>query len=411
LELLADFAYGICYTYQFSVENLLSSLRYLPVLPSGRIMDGLAFMTVSILLCAALALARPRPQKRLWAAGFLFACIAILTSVDIIGGQNPIWHKDVALSPYRLSRSPVFTLAVREAAIHFFENKSSKAADVPMSSASSQAISFLDGQGNSAMAPNLVLIVVESWGLPLDSYLAKALTAPYDDPRIEHKYNTSYGTVPFTGLTIPGEARELCRSTIGFGIMHAPAGLVAQCLPALFHARGYRNLAVHGYAGQMFYRSAWYPTLGFDQSWFGPDLRKFGLPNCRGAFPGICDASVADWIGNSLLSPDDGIPKFIYWVTLNSHLPVPTTPDLSDDGVCTTQPALRNSVALCSWFRLVQGVHKSVQQMALRTTARPTVFILVGDHAPPFGDLRLREDFSNSQVPYVIMTPIAASSR
>ena len=97
-------------------ESLLLSARYLPVLPSGRIMAGLAFMTVSILLCTALALVRPRPQKRLWTAGFLFACIAILTSVDIIGGQNPVWHKDVALSPYCVSRSPVFTLAVREAA-------------------------------------------------------------------------------------------------------------------------------------------------------------------------------------------------------------------------------------------------------------------------------------------------------
>jgi phosphoglycerol transferase MdoB-like AlkP superfamily enzyme len=159
----------------------------------------------------------------------------------------------------------------------------------------------------------------------------------------------------------------------------------------------------------MFYRSAWYSNLGFDQSWFGPDLNKLGLPNCRGAFPGICDASIASWIGSSRLTVDQ--PKFIYWVTLNSHLPVPANPDLHEDAVCTKQPALRNSVALCSWFRLVRTVLQSVQQVALGTTARPTVFVLVGDHAPPFGDPQLRAEFSSTQVPYVKLTPVAGSPR
>lgn len=405
LESLADFAYSVCYTYQFSLENLLSSLRYLPVLPKSRIPEGLVFLAVGILLCAALAFVRPRPQKRLWTAGVLLACVAILTPIDILCGQNPIWHKDVALSPYRVTRSPVFTLGVREAAARFTNKKESQADDAPMRSASSPAISFFDGQRGSTESPNVVLIVVESWGLALDSRLAQQLAAPYDDPRIARKYNVSYGAVPFTGLTVPGEARELCQSTIGFGILNASARLVEKCLPAFFHARGYQNLAIHGYVGQMFYRSTWYSKMGFDRMWFGPNLHEMGLPNCRGAFPGICDASIAGWMGSSFLSVDQGKPLFIYWVTLNSHLPVPAHPDLPEDGVCATQPALRSSAALCSWFRLVRAVHQSVQQVALGATARPTVFVLVGDHAPPFGDPELLAEFSSTQVPYVMLTP------
>jgi phosphoglycerol transferase MdoB-like AlkP superfamily enzyme len=116
-------------------------------------------------------------------------------------------------------------------------------------------------------------------------------------------------------------------------------------------------------------------------------------------------------MGSSFLSVDQKKPLFIYWVTLNSHLPVPAKPDLPDDGICATQPALRNSVALCSWFRLVRAVHQSVQKVALGATARPTVFVLVGDHAPPFGDPQLRSDFSSTQVPYVMLTPIAEPQR
>jgi phosphoglycerol transferase MdoB-like AlkP superfamily enzyme len=256
-----------------------------------------------------------------------------------------------------------------------------------------------------------VLIVVESWGILTDAHLAQLLVAPYDDPRIASKYSVSHGAVPFTGLTVPGETRELCHFSAGFGIINASAEQAQQCLPAYFHARGYENLAIHGYLGQMFSRDRWYPRLGFDQTWFEPELTKNGLPICHGAFPGICDASIGNWIGSSLLSGAQPKPRFIYWVTLNSHIPVPAYPDLPDDGVCVNEPTLANSAPLCSWFRLVRAVHQSVQQAALKETARPTIFILVGDHAPPFSNPQRRGAFSSSVVPYAILMPKALMPR
>ncbi len=421
LDSLADFAHSICYTYDFSLENLLSSLQYLPLLPKSRILEGLALLALSVLLCAALASLRPSPQHRLWTAGILLGWVVIFSLIDILSGRNPsIWRvnsdvRDVVAHFNRVARSPGFTLLgqAHEEAVEYFEyEEPSKAVVAPMASASSKAISFLDSRPASAEAPNVVLIVVESWGLALDSHLAQELTAPYDDPRIAQKYNVSYGSVPFTGNTVPAEARELCQSNISFGIIrHTTQELVEKCLPAYFHARGYQALAIHGFSGGMFHRSKWYPVLGFDRIWFGPDLTKIGLPDCRGAFPGICDASIAAWIGSSFLFEDHGKPKFIHWMTLNSHLPVPANPDLPDDGVCATVPELRNSKPLCTWFRLVRAVHQSVQQVALGPTARPTVFVLVGDHAPPFGDPQLLADFSGTQVPYVMLTPLAAATR
>jgi phosphoglycerol transferase MdoB-like AlkP superfamily enzyme len=62
-------------------------------------------------------------------------------------------------------------------------------------------------------------------------------------------------------------------------------------------------------------------------------------------------------------------------------------------------------MALCSWFRIVRAVHQSIEQVALRPNSRPTVFILVGDHAPPFGDAALAGQFSQTQVPFVMLTP------
>ena len=145
--------------------------------------------------------------------------------------------------------------------------------------------------------------------------------------------------------------------------------------------------------------------------WFNPDFIKLELPDCEGAFPGTCDAAIAGWIGSSLLSEDTGKPKFIYWITLNSHLPVPPHPDLAEDGVCFTQPSLRDSVPLCSWFPLVRNVNQAVQELALRPSARPTVFVVVGDHAPPFADPELRQIFSATDVPFVLLTPRRAVAR
>ena len=409
LESIADFAYSICYTFQFSMPDMFSSVRYLPALPVDKVIAGAAYMLMALLVCVTLAFLVPRPRSGLRVASALIAVVAVLVPIDVLGGQNPLWGKDMALLAFRVARSPALTLLIREVRGGGVHGRAQGAGDAPMAAASSQAANLLASLPASSRPPNVVLVVAESWGSLLDAHLERAITAPFDDPALAGRYKTSHGTVPFTGLTVPGEARELCHSSIGFGIIDHKAGLQEKCVMSYFHARGYQNIAIHGYVGQMFHRSAWYPELGFDQTWFEPELSKAGLPRCRGAFPGICDSSIGEWIGSSLLTQDERSPRFIYWVTLNAHIPVPAHPDLPDDGACDLQPALRDSASLCSWFRLVRAVHESVRQAALRPTARPTIFIVVGDHAPPFSDPRLRGMFSSTEVPYVMLTPAALS--
>jgi len=413
---LADFAYSICYTFQFSLEQILQSLRYLDLLPRDTAIEGFALLPLLVLIYGAVSIARPRPSMRPATAGAMLALVAILVPIDMLSGQNPVWHtRDIALLPFRVTRAPLLALGVREVKTELVYATARGAKVEPMVAASDQAVALLTGRPAGAAPPNVVLVVVESWGALSDPQLAQALTAPYADPRISANYTTSYGAVPFTGLTVPGEARELCHSTIGFGIVDLTADDSMQCLPAFLHARGYRNVAIHGYVGQMFSRAAWYPKLGFDETWFGPDLKRAGLPNCVGAFPGICDEAIAAWIGRSLAAQDRTQPAFLYWVTLNSHVPEPAHPDLPDDGACPAHTALRSSPALCSWFRIVHGVHQAIEQVAIQQATganpRPTVFLLVGDHAPPFGDSTLARQFSATQVPFVMLTPKALARR
>jgi phosphoglycerol transferase MdoB-like AlkP superfamily enzyme len=128
------------------------------------------------------------------------------------------------------------------------------------------------------------------------------------------------------------------------------------------------------------------------------------MPDCLGAFTGTCDAAVGGWIANRL-EQSEAQPSFVYWVTLNSHLPVPVPVALPNPASCSLTPVLAASPALCSWYQLVANVHRSVAQLAMSPLARPTVFVIVGDHAPPFANAELRSQFSGDKVPYIVLTP------
>jgi len=46
-----------------------------------------------------------------------------------------------------------------------------------------------------------------------------------------------------------------------------------------------------------------------------------------------------------------------------------------------------------------------VRDLALMPSGRPTIFVIVGDHAPPFRKDSERAQFSQNEVPYVMLLP------
>jgi hypothetical protein len=281
-----------------------------------------------------------------------------------------------------------------------------KMARSPVPSATAVALNaagITSGEGNRQL-PNLVLVLVESWGLAGDSPLRDAMVKPYSQPELLAKYQVLQGTVPFYGTTIAGEARELCGNSIGYYLIRAPASDLKGCLPQRLAALGYDPIAIHGFNRHMYVRSVWYPTIGFQEQWFHEQLQEQGLPDCNGVFIGTCDADIAAWIGRRL-GEDSSRPKFIHWMTLNSHLPAPVPLSLPNAAPCLAAQGLEPDSQLCSWYQLVANVHRAVAQLALDPLGRPTVFVIVGDHAPPFGDPSLRDRFSQSDVPYVVLVP------
>jgi len=416
---------GVCQTYFLVASQALTNLSALRQFSVTRLLAGVV-ITVMILAFTVTTLFFPldtiKKDYRWRTAACLLVFAAFNLSVDgasvfrRTGGiLNYLHPKPSALdtitaSSYRAlwSRVPTVRLARKEIA-HAKSVQQARGIPVsaqPVRSATAEALaaSGLTAGTNPQELPNLVVIVVESWGLDSEASVSKALTSAYSRPGLLDEYKVLQGSVPFYGPTVAGEARELCGNMIGFHLLDASSQELQGCLPDRLAAMGYRSVAMHGMEGHMFDRSKWYKTIGFQETWFKGQFQQAGLPSCVGVFTGTCDAAIAKWMGHRLES-DKTKPYFLYWMTLDSHLPVRIPAPLKNGASCAITPSLAEQPGLCSWYQLVANVHQSVADLAMSNLGRPTVFAIVGDHAPPFNDPALRADFSDSVVPYVVLVP------
>jgi hypothetical protein len=423
--MVADAVCGISQSYFLAPSECLTSISYLRDLPGTRLFAAAALVALMLLtaVCAAmLPSEKIRGAHRYYAMASLIGFVMVLVLVDSTAILRETGHipnpfrlaipsDAVKLSYYErvwLCRLPLIRLVRNEtkfAELNSVVRAAQKdAARVPSAVAAAENSAGLTGDPGSQQMPNLVVILVESWGLAADPSIRNRLDRAYFQPELLAQYKVLQGTVPFYGSTVAGEARELCGSDIGFHLLTASKQELQDCLPHRLEAMGYHTIALHGMDGHMFNRSEWYSTVGFQETWFEDRFRQQGLTDCVGAFTGTCDAAAAGWIARRL-DQKDPHPDLVYWVTLNSHLPVPTPPELTNAASCLGDPLLMEQNALCSWFQLVSNVHHSVSQLAMSHLARPSVFVIVGDHAPPFADAALRDKFSDDVVPYVLLFP------
>ena len=423
--IFADLLDGVCASFSVPVAESLENLGVVSALSRTRLTCAVAAVLLAALVVATSLFlpgkAFPKNQRRRAAACLsAFGLIIVgadISSIRLATGYLPVSLRSAkgsdgvdlrVLQITRLARIPVSRLVKQarwEAGMRAIQqNDAAPALAVP--SATEVAIhraGIMLSEGNRER-PNLVLVVVESWGAAVDSPLRNALVEPYLQPNLLTEYELVQGTVPFDGTTIPGEARELCGSSFGYHLLNATAGELKGCLPDRLAALGYYDIALHGMNGHMFNRYEWYRTIGFQETWFHEGFKHQGMPDCMGPFIGTCDADIATWIGRRL-QEDSPQPNFIHWMTLNSHLPVFVPSPLSHGAPCLADLSLTPNTPLCSWYQMIANVHQSVSQIAMGKLDRPTVFIIVGDHAPPFGDPALRNKFSQSDVPYVILLP------
>jgi hypothetical protein len=425
LEIAADLVSGVCRTYFLSVSQCLSNVGVFHDLSGARRGSAIGVVLLALVFAAAasqLPAATVRRNERWRPAACLLAFAFLCGSADLITlarttrqSPNPLlisrgvdWVDTLYYRVPRLSRMPIVRIWLSEQAEagRRATEKANLASvhGIPSASATAMKAAGLTLNNGSRDLPNLVIVIVESWGLVKDLPLQEAWVQPYLQPDLRARYEVVEGTVPFSGPTIAGEARELCGSSFAFHILDATADELKGCLPGRLAARGYYDIALHGMSGELFRRSTWYKTIGFEEILFNKEFKQQGLPDCMGALIGTCDAAVAGWIGRRL-AEDDSHPYFVHWMTLNSHLPMLVPSALPGGSPCLSSLSIAPDSAMCSWYQLLANVHQSVADLAMRKAGRPTVFVVVGDHAPPFVHPDLLDRFSTSVVPYVLLIP------
>jgi hypothetical protein len=405
-EMVVALGEPIAHLYYFSPEDMVRSAVFVLQIPAPRLAGYACFLLVYAFGCGVV-LRVCIGDRRLAGAGKKILLLAVWTTLVLTAdlSHGRFWsllhvgpqRSDPGTRARRITDVPVVSILFN---IFLPPGHGRVITARPLSSALGPVIAAIPAGGR----PNVVLVLTESWGLANDDRVNQAEMEPYSSPALTGLYRMQRGSVAFAGPTTSGETRELCGDSAGDRSIVAAATYFAGCWPARLERDGYRTTAVHGFTPTMFRRQEWYRRFGFEESDFLPDLARQGGEMCDGAFPGICDADVARWIAGRLVNPVDQRPAFIHWVTLNSHLPVPRMDTGLPTGECAAV-GIEQQQSLCAWFLLVLRVHESVTQVALTPGLRPTVFVIVGDHAPPFLREDVRNRFSQTRVPFVVLEP------
>ncbi|MEO0439454.1 MAG: sulfatase-like hydrolase/transferase [Pseudomonadota bacterium] len=267
--------------------------------------------------------------------------------------------------------------------------------------------SAMDKTGFAARADgkrHLILIMVESLGVPRgNQVMADKLFAYYENSAIQARYEVSQGTTLYYNSTTSGEFREMCGKWGDYyELLDAAEAKRINCLPTQLAEKGYATHAVHSFKGEFFKRDEWYPHIGFESQEFWPELEKRGAEWCGGVFAGACDRQVPAMLAENLKRAEK--PTFLYWLTLNAHLPVPTGANLNADDCARVSKELASEFPMiCRQFAIFDDIDRALITEITASDFPEADILLVGDHMPPYFDRHNRSQFDPERVPWLYL--------
>lgn len=230
-------------------------------------------------------------------------------------------------------------------------------------------------ENHKPLNKKLLLIVVESWGQPLNKLIQddilKNLKTRTDLFDYYHE-----GSFTFRGFTVEGELRELCQLyPTTLDLFKIKIGF-QNCLPHHFNDLGYDTEAIHGGNNTIYGRQAWWTKAGFKKVTFQENLEK--PANCI-PFAGICDWDIMPYIKQAFAQNKK---QFIYWLTLTSHYEYYQHDIHNQRFHCSIYNIAENSDA-CRNLMLQAQFFDFIADFVASPEMRGVELIIVGDHPPP----------------------------
>jgi len=390
--------------YHLGIGEFLISLTYARFVSFQVWFDEVVPLLVACVLISIVGSFLGRTRNRAIPATTLCVCGVLVCLLDVMNGtsflplglNSTFINANIAYSGIRRTTLAVLELANR------VETKFTPLR--PEETATETIRKELKSRKIGMLPPNVVVVIVESMGRFLNPAAEKLWLSRFSSVALSSRYHIHFGEVPFTGRTIQGEFRELCQVQL----LNYGHSVPSNCLPELLKKNGYETIALHGFTNQFYRRYEWYPMLGFDKVYFAEEMRGLGYNRtCGAGFVGICDADVLQQIHKELLQgKETGKSKFIYWMTLNSHLPF--APGAGSESSFPCDVKLfdgQDSPKLCSYAKLVDLVLSGLAELAADPEIPPTQFVIVGDHSPAFKRLNLLPLFDAKNVPSIDLIP------
>jgi phosphoglycerol transferase MdoB-like AlkP superfamily enzyme len=244
-----------------------------------------------------------------------------------------------------------------------------------------------------------MIVMVEAMGEPTDPMLRNRFDRIWQRRELADRFDVTHGKTAFYGSTTSGEMRELCQR---WGDYDEITGPDTSCLPALLEKRGYQTTSYHAFTSDFFDRDRWYPLIGFQNRAFGQELLDQGASYCPNVFPGACDRDIPAIIAKQLKQAHG--PQFVYWLTLNSHLPIVENHELGTEN-CSSVGSQRDAdfPMICRLFAIWGSTADALVKVVKQPDFPPTHILIVGDHMPPFTHQKSRLQFDPAHVPWVLL--------
>lgn len=386
----ADLVLSQSLTFHFRTPlEFVSSFRFATALDVTHYANALAVALCLPFLLAIVALLRTtRRRRHLWQPAVPIAAFFVL--VDAMNGSSMLSARGTWQLPFNIAGSPIATLG--KLALNDTPNAPLRALS---SAETAQGLVNIPSWAETHPDGGVLFVIVESMGAPLDGRVREWLNHQLVDDALRTKYEVRQTEVPFLGSTTSGELRSLCGLIGSYRNMDAATG--ADCLPSTLARLGWSTVGIHGFSRQMFDRQVWWPMIGLQSIQF-VDSPSFSESRCGAAFHGGCDADLIN-SGIAALRPGK---RFVYLLTLNTHLPLDSIP--VPDEMAKACRSWHTEDDVCKLTAKLGEVLRQLRA-SLNTADRQTLVVLVGDHAPPFAARASRDSFSNQKVPAFVLVP------
>lgn len=386
--------------YLFTFSELFSSLQYIALYKVNwqqilYFIFPITYLALIFFVLKNIIITIQSNKKIFFKTLLIFYSILIL--LDIVNGSSKLAEKDDTLVIVNKNISSSLLLnyihEINQSLIH--PVKVTPLEDIPV-----VIKNFKDDS-----VGNQLIIIIESWGLIKDSITQEALQAYLSTIITKKGYKTKWGISPFNGPTTSAALRQLVGVTGKYEyFFHHKTD--TNSLFSIFdykNNQGYTTYGFHSFSGNMFNRIVWWKNIGIQHTYF---KENYLLDNINGSeniikessFPSINDTVMYNYM---LTKTNSENKIFSYFLTENTHLPFSMKvieKEPINNFKIETFPI---SVEAQNQLKMIKNtISNFVSKM---DTSRWNKIIIIGDHRPPYLDIRDREYFSKNLVPYVLL--------